>query len=172
MSQAGMVAHWRREGGPGAGKSIFVNGLGALATGTTVLVVAVAKFTEGAWITVVMIPGILGLMYSVERHYRKVHDEIKAQDPIDAKHLPPPVCVVTIPSWKKLGKAALQFAMTLTNDIKAHEYVIDPAHEGRSTVARTGGSKLAISVCRLANRRLCDHTREREPRQAGCYRDS
>src|SRR5271154_5248830 len=53
LSQAGMVMHWRRTGGPGARKSMFVNGLGAFATAITTAVVLVAKFTEGAWITVV-----------------------------------------------------------------------------------------------------------------------
>ena len=47
LSQAGMVSHWRRVGGQGAMRSIFVNGLGAVATGITVIVVLVAKFTSG-----------------------------------------------------------------------------------------------------------------------------
>nr|MDQ2712783.1 APC family permease [Acidobacteriota bacterium] len=42
LSQAGMVAHWRREGGPRARSNMFINGLGALATGGTVVVVVVA----------------------------------------------------------------------------------------------------------------------------------
>jgi hypothetical protein len=46
-----MVVHWKRAEGVGARTSMLVNGLGALATGLTVCVVIVAKFTEGAWIT-------------------------------------------------------------------------------------------------------------------------
>ncbi len=49
LSQAGMVGHWRRVGGEGATRSIIVNGLGAVATGVTVIVVLVAKFVQGAW---------------------------------------------------------------------------------------------------------------------------
>ena len=52
LSQAGMVVHWRKTGGPNARSSMFINGLGAFATGITVIVVLVAKFVEGAWITV------------------------------------------------------------------------------------------------------------------------
>src|ERR1035438_9131664 len=44
LSQAGMVMHWKRQGGPRA--RILVNGLGAIATGITTLVVLVAKFAE------------------------------------------------------------------------------------------------------------------------------
>jgi amino acid transporter len=51
LSQAGMVAHWKRVGGPGARRSMLINGLGALVTGVTVIVVLVAKFREGAWVT-------------------------------------------------------------------------------------------------------------------------
>jgi amino acid transporter len=57
LSQAGMVGHWRRVGGEGATRSIIVNGLGALATGVTVVVVMVAKFQQGAWVTMLLILG-------------------------------------------------------------------------------------------------------------------
>ena len=60
LSQAGMVAHWRRTGGKGSTRSMLVNGLGAFATGGTLLVVLVAKFTEGAWVTALMIPMFWG----------------------------------------------------------------------------------------------------------------
>src|SRR5579864_5986136 len=53
LSQAGMVMHWKRQGK--ARLRMFVNGLGAVATGITTLVVLVAKFAEGAWITALLI---------------------------------------------------------------------------------------------------------------------
>ncbi|HTV56997.1 MAG TPA: APC family permease, partial [Terriglobia bacterium] len=52
LSQAGMVAHWRRKRGEKARHRMLVNGVGALATAVTVAVVTMSKFTEGAWITV------------------------------------------------------------------------------------------------------------------------
>ena len=63
LSQLGMVFHWRRVRGPHAGRYMFINGLGALVTGITVLVVLVAKFLAGAWITMLLIPILLWLMY-------------------------------------------------------------------------------------------------------------
>ena len=56
MSQWGMVAHWRRVGGPKVRRSLAINGLGAVATSATVVVVIVSKFMEGAWITLLVIP--------------------------------------------------------------------------------------------------------------------
>src|SRR6202043_715397 len=55
LSQSGMVMHWKRKGGQGAQWKMFLNGLGAAATGVTVVVVLVAKFIEGAWITALLI---------------------------------------------------------------------------------------------------------------------
>ena len=54
LSQAGMVVHWKREGG--AWHNMLVNGLGAFATGITTVVVLTAKFVDGAWVTVLLIP--------------------------------------------------------------------------------------------------------------------
>src|SRR5882762_5989580 len=56
LSQFGMVAHWRKKRGPHWLQSALVNGLGGFVTGITVIVVLVAKFAEGAWITVIFIP--------------------------------------------------------------------------------------------------------------------
>jgi len=118
MSQAGMVAHWRREKGKGAGRNMFVNALGAFVTGLTVLVVIVAKFAEGAWITVLMIPAILAVMYGVHRHYDKVQKEIASTSPLETQDVTQPVVVITMLSWNKVTKRALAFSMTLSPDLK------------------------------------------------------
>src|SRR5277367_1589323 len=67
LSQAGMVMHWFKNRGPGWVKSALVNGLGALVTGTTTVVVLVAKFTQGAWITLLFIPFTIFLFVMVRR---------------------------------------------------------------------------------------------------------
>jgi amino acid transporter len=118
MSQAGMVAHWRRERGKGAGRSMIVNGLGALATGVTVLLVIVAKFTEGAWITVLAIPALLLLMYRIRRHYDRLRREVQTKTPLEPVKEPDPLVVITMTGWTQVGKDALRFAMTLSNEIK------------------------------------------------------
>src|SRR5579862_4453416 len=89
LSQLGMVFHWKRAGGGRAVRNMFVNGLGALVTGITVLVVLVAKFLDGAWITVLLIPALLLLMYAVRRHYHRVSIEISDSTPLDLTHFRP-----------------------------------------------------------------------------------
>ena len=84
LSQLGMVFHWKRVGGPHALRYMFINGLGGIVTGITVLVVLVAKFIDGAWITMLLIPGLLTLMYAVHRHYERVSLEVADSTPLDS----------------------------------------------------------------------------------------
>jgi len=119
LSQAGMVVHWRREGGPGATKSMLVNGLGAVATGITVIVVLVAKFAEGAWITLLLIPGLILMMRMVKRHYNYVALETYDATRLNPYDLKPPVVVVTIDKWSRITHRALRFAMTISPDVVA-----------------------------------------------------
>lgn len=118
MSQAGMVAHWRKQGGRGARRNIFINGLGAAATGVTVLVIIVAKFKDGAWITIIAIPALLILMYRIRSHYRKLQREIGTSSPLDPSPEPKPLVVITMTGWTRVNKEALRFAMTISKDIK------------------------------------------------------
>jgi len=117
LSQAGMVAHWKKNRGPGAGRSMFVNGLGAIATGATVIVVLVAKFIEGAWVTAVLIPALLLLMMAVKRYFVRVEDEILTQEPLEIAPVKAPLVVLPIYRWSKLIQKALQFALTISADI-------------------------------------------------------
>ncbi len=119
LSQAGMVAHWRRTGGKGSRRSIFVNGLGSVATATTVMVVTVAKFAEGAWVTVLLIPAIMIVMVAIRRHYRQVEAEVANPVPLDLSNLRAPLVVVPILSWNRIAQKGLRFALTLSPEVQA-----------------------------------------------------
>jgi amino acid transporter len=126
LSQAGMVTHWRRVKGPGAGWNMFVNGIGAVATGITVLVVLVAKFVEGAWITALLIPALLILMFSVRRHFKRIERELQCDSPLDLSGLNPPFVVVPVQQWGMPVEKALRFALTISKDIEAVHVPSDP----------------------------------------------
>ena len=115
LSQAGMVVHWRKAGGPGY--NMFVNGIGALATGITTVVVLVAKFTEGAWITVLLIPSLILMMHSVRRHYSIVAEEIQAATPIRTAGLTDPVVLMPVDRWSLVAERALRYAWTLSKEV-------------------------------------------------------
>jgi amino acid transporter len=118
LSQAGMVMHWKRTGGAGSGRSMLVNGLGATATGITVVVVMIAKFTDGAWITVLLIPGLMFMMWVIKRHYDRVEEETRADNPIYVKNMAPPLVVIPIERWSVIAEKALRFAWGLSPDIR------------------------------------------------------
>ena len=119
LSQAGMVAHWKKNKGPGSGRSMFINGIGAFATGVTVIVVLVAKFVEGAWVTALLIPALLFFMMRVRRYIASVELELFSKEPLDTTRCQPPVVVLPVQSWGKLTQRALQIALTISNDIHA-----------------------------------------------------
>jgi amino acid transporter len=120
LSQAGMVQHWRKKRGPHWLKSALVNGLGGFVTGITVIVVLVAKFIEGAWITLLFIPLVLILFRAVRRHYHAVSVETSCRVPMTPKlgHAPPLV-VVPFDRWSAITRQALEFASRLSPDIFA-----------------------------------------------------
>jgi amino acid transporter len=119
LSQAGMVAHWLRVKGPGYRRFIVVNGVGALATGATVLVVLVAKFIEGAWVTALLIPTLLILMMSVKRYFERVETELECTEPLHAEGLYAPLVIVPVQRWSRLTRKAVEVAYTLSGDIEA-----------------------------------------------------
>ena len=117
LSQGGMVLHWRREKGHPA--SMFINAIGATATALTVLIVIVAKFTEGAWMTLILIPALVILMFAINRHYRRVGREIAAAGPIPLDHLDRPIVFVPVDAWTRVALKALRFALSLSCEVKA-----------------------------------------------------
>jgi amino acid transporter len=118
LSQAGMVVHWKRTGGAGAAKSMFVNGLGAIATAITVAVVLVAKFTQGAWITLVLIPALIVLMRSVKRHYKKVERQTRKDTGVSTHDLSSPIVLLPIEHWSVVSEKALRFAWNMSDEIQ------------------------------------------------------
>ncbi len=113
-----MVAHWSRTGGRKSRQSMLVNGLGAVATAITVVVVIIAKFVEGAWVTVLLITGIIVLMISIRRHYDQVAAETANPVPLDVSGLGVPLVVVPMLEWDKIAQKALRFALNISPDVQ------------------------------------------------------
>ena len=118
LSQAGMVAHWMRKRGRRSRSSMFVNGLGSAATATTVAVVTVSKFAEGAWVTTLLIPAIMILMIAVRRHYDREQAETAKPEPLELSGLRQPLVVVPILRWDKVAQKGLRFALILSADVQ------------------------------------------------------
>ncbi len=72
ISQAGMVLHWRKEGGKGWKLKAMVNGLGSLTTFIVMQVIIVTKFTHGVWVVVILVPAMVFTFFNIHRHYIRV----------------------------------------------------------------------------------------------------
>jgi amino acid transporter len=122
LSQAGMVVHWYklgRQGQPGTRHRMIINGIGAIATGITLLIVLVAKFTAGAWITAILVPALILLMASVKRHYAGVNAETIIHRPMHVDNLMHPLVIVPLDSWTRITEKGLRFAMKLSDQVQA-----------------------------------------------------
>ena len=136
LSQAGMVMHWKRHGGPGSRHSMLVNGLGAVATGITTAVVLVAKFIDGAWITVLLIPGLIWMMRSVKKHYDLVGLEINTTRPVETANLGEPIILLPLDRWSLVADKALRYAWTLSKEI--HVLHVHAGEETQSLCRKWG----------------------------------
>jgi amino acid transporter len=119
LSQAGMVAHWWRKRGPAARVSLLINALGAGATAATLAVIIVAKFIEGAWIALIIVPGLIMLFLAIHRHYRRVMRETKTQADIELFSRMPLTVIVPIEGWNCVTERALHLAVQISDDITA-----------------------------------------------------
>lgn len=120
LSQAGMVMHWRKNRGPHWVKSAFVNGLGAFVTGITVVVVLVAKFREGAWITLLFIPITIFFFVTVRRHYHSVRVRTTCKIPVQAASFTEhPIAVIPIDRWSNITRQGIEFAARLSPEVIA-----------------------------------------------------
>ena len=108
LSQAGMVAHWQKTGGSAKHHSQWINAIGALATGATLIVVVISKFTEGAWVTVIVVPTLVLVFAGINKHYRYVGAQVAETAPLDLVGAHAPIAVVPVQSWNKLTRRGLR----------------------------------------------------------------
>ncbi|HUB50854.1 MAG TPA: APC family permease [Terracidiphilus sp.] len=116
LSQAGMVMHWKRQGN--APLRMTINLLGAIATGITTLVVLVAKFVEGAWITALLILAMILVMRAVKRHYELVACEIDLERPMVPVEPEEPVVVMPVDRWSRISEKGISFALSISSDVR------------------------------------------------------
>jgi hypothetical protein len=119
LSQAGMVMHWKRTGGTGWHWKLLVNGVGATATGLTTLVVLVAKFAAGAWVTALLVPLLILVMSMVKRHYNRVAAQTADDTPLDLTGFAPPFVIVPLDEWSRISEKGMRFALGLSHDVQA-----------------------------------------------------
>jgi amino acid transporter len=127
LSQAGMAIHWRRELRNAAGRReanvhrmhLWINALGSIATGTALVVIIAAKFLDGAWITIFVIPAVIILLKTVRRYYDELGARLGFGEPLSLKSGAPPIMLVALHEWSKPAARALRLALALSPDVVA-----------------------------------------------------
>ncbi len=125
LSQSSMVRRWlvRRE--EGWWWRWWLNAVGAATTGIVLLVIGVTKFTDGAWIVMLLIPLLVIAFLTVHRHYADVARQLS----LEAYEGPPPVehtVLVLVGDLHKGVAAALRYAQALSPSAKAVYVELDP----------------------------------------------
>jgi amino acid transporter len=129
LSQLGMVAHWRRAGGPHAKRAMTMNAIGAAATGATLVVIAVSKLRDGAWISVLLIAGLVLALRAMNRHRRRVQQQIANVDPLAFDDRRPPLLLVPLRELDRASRQALTVALQLSPDVQAIQFLTDAPGE-------------------------------------------
>jgi hypothetical protein len=121
LSQAGMVRHWfsQRDSGTGWAGRAMINGLGALLTTAALAIELVSKFTEGAWLVVIVIP-LLVLMFN---RIHATYDRLGAL--LELGRRPPPpkressLAIVPVAGLSRLTAEAVSAALSIGDDVVA-----------------------------------------------------
>jgi amino acid transporter len=130
LSQAGMARRHLRLREPGWRKGLLINGTGALITLVVLVVIAITKFVDGAWMVLVAIPALVLLLQRVQRTYRSEVTQLKVEA---SQRLAPPKprheVVVLVEDLDQAALAALQYARQLNPlSITALHVAVDPDH--------------------------------------------
>ena len=88
FSQAGMARHHRREKEPGWKRGLLINGFGAIVSGVMTLIIAATKFTQGAWVILVIVPVSVAGLVTIHRHYQEAAVLLRRPDRTEPKDFP------------------------------------------------------------------------------------
>lgn len=131
LSQTGMVRHHQKEHEPGWRRNIVINAVGAAATAIVALIIASSKFTEGAWVSIVVVLLVIALFRAIHSHYATVAKSLKADSDFRPRRMNHTV-VVLIGTLHRGALEALAYASSLhPNRLVAVTVVSDEEEQER-----------------------------------------
>ena len=130
LSQVGMFLKWERSRTPGWKHKAFINGLGAIVTIITVVLIGITKFFHGAWIVCIVIPLLVYCMIKIKNHYNKVIEQIRlsnderpnvGMETNNEQHV-----IILLGTLNKSFLKSLNCAKCLSRNVVAFHVSIDP----------------------------------------------
>jgi len=142
LSQAGMARHWWKNRlltktlptsstlapryDRGWSWKLFINGLGAVTTAVVTLIFAITKFTDGAWIIVLLLPTVVMIFFSIHRHYRTLAHNLSLDDYGESPPAKRHRVIVTLAGVHRGALEALDYALSLSEDVTAVHIATEP----------------------------------------------
>ena len=149
LSQAGMARRWWKIGHLKPGEEIVepgsvlkyekgwqnrmvINGFGAICTAVVMVVFAVTKFAEGAWVVLILTPVLVTIFFSIHHHYKNVANNLSLENfgaipPHNTRHR----VIMPVSGVHQGSLAALRYARILSDDVTAVHVAIEPAEAER-----------------------------------------
>jgi len=118
ISQFAMFVRWQRRREPGWKSGRIINLVGATATAVVAAIVALTKFRSGAWLTVIVIIGLILTMRAIHRHYMTAANELAVGTPLDPRDISHTV-IVPIASLNRVAFQTLSYAQSISDNVTA-----------------------------------------------------
>jgi amino acid transporter len=159
LSQGGMAKHHVTHKEEGWRRGLFINGMGALLSLVVDVIIALTKFTRGAWVIIVIVPILVALLLRLNRQYEAEAEELAedapkaAEAPILRRH----VVLVMLDTLDVAGARAIQYARTLMPDeLRAVHFAIDSARaaELQDAWGRLGLTRVPLDIITCPDRRV------------------
>jgi hypothetical protein len=154
-----MVLHWRRvlgeETDPARRRKmrthLWINTVGAATTAIALVVIILAKFSQGAWITVMVVPAVILLLKAIRNYYAELEDRVRDPTPLNLGGLSPPIVLVAIEGWNQLADRAISLALTLSpHVIGVHLAQLAGPDEDYNRTLREGWERNVAAPARAA----------------------
>ena len=144
LSQGGMALRWHKIGKlkPGQEKlergstlrfvkdwsiKMMINGFGAVCTAIVMIVFAVTKFHDGAYVVLILIPALVAIFWFIHRHYNNLAKNLSLDNfgvipPHTIRHR----VIMPVSGVHQGTLAALRYARMLSDDVTAVHVTIEP----------------------------------------------
>ncbi len=143
LSQGGMARRWWKSGRLKPGEEVveqgstvrfdkgwlhkmIINGFGAICTAVVMIVFAVTKFHDGAWVVIVLTPALVAFFFGIHRHYKRLAQQLSLENHKRKAHIRRNRVIMPVSSVHSGTLDALRFASTLSDDVTAVHVSIDP----------------------------------------------
>jgi amino acid transporter len=166
MAGSGMVKHHLVGRQPGWRHRAIINGSAAILSFAVVIIFAITKFTQGAWVVVILFPLLMFVLIRLNHRYREeasVLGEVAAEAAAEVKPLPRHVALVLIDRLDLATSRAIQYARALSvDDLRAVHFAIDTARAQalENRWVRLGMSRLPLEIVECPDRRVVRATLE------------